>query len=103
MPNSVPPEPWKRSVRWAAPVISIGDLAVAVDPFEADRAGATATAVDVAAGGWAARGTTGGPLGRGVGGRRIFSRAAAYTEATTPHCAHLSFSTAALLQRGHVA
>jgi hypothetical protein len=41
--------------------------------------------------------------GTGAGGRRIFWSAAAYIEATTPHWAHLSFSTAVAPQRGHAA
>src|SRR6266542_6280750 len=99
MPKSVPPEPWNVSFRrWLGVVIADADAGVAAgaDPFVTGRGGtdvmATAQAGTVA-GGASTRPTTGGADG-GVGGRRIFSRAAAYTEATTPHCAHLSRSTA---------
>src|SRR5881628_8002 len=108
MPKSVPPEPWNVSFRrWLGAVIADADAAVAdgADPFVTGRRGADAIATAPAsavAGGASARATTGWADG-GVGGRRIFSRAAAYTEATTPHRAHLSRSTAGALQRGHVA
>src|SRR5437867_12932529 len=108
MPKSVPPGPWNVSFRrWLGAVIADADAAVAdgADPFVTGSRGAYAKATAPAsavAGGASARATTGWADG-GVGGRRIFSRAAAYTEATTPHCAHLSRSTAGALQRGHVA
>src|SRR5215470_18071031 len=119
MPKSVPPEPWKLSRRvppapvatGAAGVGAMTAVAVATEPFAPGRAGDAATgAPDAAAGaddaaagagdGAAARGALDG-AGGGVGGRRIFSSAAADTEATTPHCAHLSRSTAGAPQRGH--
>src|SRR5881296_2342480 len=108
MPKSVPPEPWNVSFRrWLGAVIADADAAVAdgADPFVTGRRGADAMATAPAsavAGGVSARATTGWANG-GVGGRRIFSRAAAYTEATTPHCAHLSFVTLGAPQRGQVA
>src|SRR2546425_10411145 len=107
MPKSVPPEPWNVSFRrWVGAVIADAEAAVAdgADPFVTGRGGADAMATapaGAAAGGASARATAGGFDG-GVGGRRIFARAAAYTEATTPHRAHLSRSTAGALQRGHV-
>src|SRR5215470_6500570 len=108
MPKSDPPVPWKLSFRRVESVASraAGAAATITEPFVAGRSGAGATATAAAgagAGGAAVRATGEGAGGGGVGGRRIFSSAVAYTEATTPHWAHLSFVTLGAPQRGQVA